>query len=274
MAGLACEMPPSGFSFENCRRNNALSKMGYPIPTAMKTGTTICGIIYKDGVILASDTRATSGNIIATKNCQKLHRMANKIFCAGAGTAADCDMMTAMMASNLELHRLNTGRDPRISTIERMLKQHLYRYQGHIGCALIIGGVDSTGAHLCSISPHGNSFRQPYLTMGSGSLNADAVLESRWRPDMELEEAKKLVRDAIAAGIFNDLMSGSNVDIVVITNKGSDFIRPYDIANIKGKREGTYNFAKGATAVLSTKVIPLDIEGNEVRIIAEEPMDI
>jgi len=91
---------------------------------------------------------------------------------------------------------------------------------------------------------------------------------------MELDDARKLIRDAIAAGIYNDLMSGSNVDIVVITSKGSDFVRPYDIANLKGSREGTYDYPKGTTAVLNTKVIPLDIESNVIRAVAsDEPMD-
>ena len=43
-----------------------------------------------------------------------------------------------------------------------------------------------------------------------------AVLETGWTPGMSEEEAKKLVRDAITAGIINDMGSGSNVDIAVI----------------------------------------------------------
>ena len=43
-----------------------------------------------------------------------------------------------------------------------------------------------------------------------------AVLETGWKPGMKEEDAKKLVRDAIAAGIINDMGSGSNVDIAVI----------------------------------------------------------
>ena len=46
----------------------------------------------------------------------------------------------------------------------------------------------------------------------------------------------KLVRDAIAAGIFNDLGSGSNVDMCVITKDKVDYIRPYEEANKKGVR--------------------------------------
>jgi len=46
----------------------------------------------------------------------------------------------------------------------------------------------------------------------------------------------KLVRDAIAAGIFNDLGSGSNVDLCVITKDKVEYLRPFDEANIKGQR--------------------------------------
>jgi len=50
------------------------------------------------------------------------------------------------------------------------------------------------------------------------------------------EDGMKLVRDAIAAGIFNDLGSGSNIDLCVITKDKVDYLRPYDEANKKGVR--------------------------------------
>lgn len=52
----------------------------------------------------------------------------------------------------------------------------------------------------------------------------------------QLEEAKQLVRDAIAAGIFCDLGSGSNVDLCVITAAGVQYLRGYDKPTEKGKR--------------------------------------
>ena len=50
------------------------------------------------------------------------------------------------------------------------------------------------------------------------------------------EEAKKLVSEAIAAGIFNDLGSGSNIDLAVISKSKLDFLRPYSVPNKKGTR--------------------------------------
>lgn len=104
----------------------------------------------------------------------------------------------------MELHGLSTGRKPRVVTALTMLKQMLfryvisiiyglmssklidYRYQGHIGAALVLGGVDATGPHLFTIHPHGSTDKLPYVTMGSGSLAAMAVFESGWKPNMDV----------------------------------------------------------------------------------------
>lgn len=83
-----------------------------------------------------------------------------------------------------------------------------------------------------------------FLFAGSGSLAAMAVFESGWKPNLSEEEGKKLVRDAIAAGIFNDLGSGSNVDLCVIRNTGpAQYLRTYEEANVKvSKFTFTINF--------------------------------
>lgn len=57
-------------------------------------------------------------------------------------------------------------------------------YQGHVGAALVLGGVDATGPHLFTIHPHGSTDKLPYVTMGSGSLAAMAVFEAQWKPNM------------------------------------------------------------------------------------------
>ena len=113
--------------------------------TYTKTGTTICGCVFKDGVVLAADTRATAGSTVADKNCAKLHNMAPNIYCAGAGTAADCDHVTEMIKRELELHRMNTRTESRVSMAANRLVDHVFRYGGAIGTYLIIGGYDVGG---------------------------------------------------------------------------------------------------------------------------------
>eukprot|EP01097_Dermamoeba_algensis_P001578 TRINITY_DN1594_c0_g1_i4.p1 TRINITY_DN1594_c0_g1~~TRINITY_DN1594_c0_g1_i4.p1 ORF type:complete len:180 (-),score=15.76 TRINITY_DN1594_c0_g1_i4:357-896(-) len=164
-----------GFSFDLCRRNEMLLKAGLKTPTTRKTGTTIAGLIYKDGVVLGADTRATMGPIVSDKNCEKIHFIADNIYCCGAGTSADTENTTALVSSKLELHRLATGRQPRVITALTLLKRLLFRYQGHVSAALVLGGVDVTGPSLYTVYPHGSTDRLPYVTMGSGSLAAMAI---------------------------------------------------------------------------------------------------
>lgn len=72
----------------------------------------------------------------------------------------------------------------RLLLLSEMLSLSINRYQGHIGAALVLGGVDVTGPQLFTIHPHGSTDKLPYVTMGSGSLAAMAVFESNWKPDM------------------------------------------------------------------------------------------
>lgn len=260
--------PRGGFSFDLFARDAKLgSEMkgaGQVMPAAMKTGTTIVGIVFKGGVCLGADTRATGGSEVADKNCEKIHYLADNIYCCGAGTAADTEKTTEMIASQLELHRLNTGMQPRVVTAVTLLKRMLFKYQGHVSAALVLGGCDLNGPHLYHIYPHGSTSKLPYVTMGSGSLAAMSVFEAGWKEDMEEAEAIELVKDAIHAGIFNDLGSGSNVDITVIPLSGpTQVMRGYDTPNEQSDLRGNYrrpagnSVAPGATAVLATKFEPL-----------------
>lgn len=101
--------------------------------------------------MLGADTRSTSGTTVADKNCEKIHYIADNIYCCGAGTAADTEQVTGMVSSQLKLHRYATGRDSRVITSLTMLKQHLFKYQGHVSAALVLGGVDLNGPHLFSV---------------------------------------------------------------------------------------------------------------------------
>ncbi|XP_034561650.1 proteasome 20S subunit beta 13a [Notolabrus celidotus] len=255
------ETSAAGFNFDNAARNAALDGLfeGQK-PKPLKTGTTIAGVVFKDGVVLGADTRATSSEVVADKMCAKIHYIAPNIYCCGAGTAADTEKTTDMLSSNLTIFSLNSGRNPRVVMAVSILQDMLYRYHGQIGANLILGGVDCTGNHLYSVGPYGSVNKVPYLTMGSGDLAALGILEDRFRPNLELEEAKGLVRLAIHAGIMSDLGSGNNIDICVITKEGADYIRPFQESEFKDDRKIKYRYRPGTTPVLTEKIVPLKLE--------------
>lgn len=237
-----------------------MEQQGCKQPSFTKTGTTIVGVLYEGGVVLGADTRATSGSIVADKNCAKIHYLAPNIYCCGAGTAADTEYTTDLVSGRLELHRLNTGRQSRVATAMTMLKQYLFRYQGHIGAALVLGGVDAVnGPQLFTVHPHGSVDKLPFVAMGSGSLAAMAVLETRWKPRLAEAEAMEIVQAAIESGIYNDLGSGSNVDLAVISMAGPlRYLRNHHCPPHRPPRQTSYVPALGSTRVLAEQVVVTD----------------
>lgn len=229
---------------------------------ALKTGTTIVGMTFDGGVVLGADTRATGGSEVAEKNCEKIHYLAPNIYCCGAGTAADTEKTTDLIAAQLELLRMDThSSTSRVVTACTLLKRMLFKYQGHISAALVLGGCDPQGPHVYQIYPHGSTGKLPYTTMGSGSLAAMSVFESSWKENMTEEQANMLVQRAIGAGIFNDLGSGSNVDICIIRMDGTvSYNRNAVMANpVQPLRDAICHserltIQRGTTAVLDVKV--------------------
>ena len=57
-----------------------------------------------------------------------------------------------------------------------------------------------------------------------------------------------MVKDTIESGIFNDLGSGSNVDVTVITKEGAEVLRNYRKPNERGQKEQSYKYARGTTS--------------------------
>lgn len=159
-----------GYNFDNLKRNEILKEKGVKFPQFRKTGTTICGLVCQNAVILGADTRATEGPIVADKNCSKLHYISKNIWCAGAGVAGDLEHTTLWLQHNVELHRLNTNTQPRVSMCVSRLTQELFKYQGYKVCAIVLGGVDVNGPQLYGIHPHGSSCLLPFTALGSGSI--------------------------------------------------------------------------------------------------------
>uniref|UniRef100_A0A672LUE6 Proteasome subunit beta n=1 Tax=Sinocyclocheilus grahami TaxID=75366 RepID=A0A672LUE6_SINGR len=248
------ELGSGGFSFENCIRNSRLQASGEKSTLKLKvkkTGTTIAGVIFKDGVALGADTRATSGEVVADKNCSKTHYITPNIYCCGAGTAADTEKTTDMLRSNLALQILSMGRNPRLIMASRILQDFLFRHKGQISAMLLLGGVDCTGPHIFTVGMALSTKLHLQQWVGISS-----IFYCMWTQE---DDAKLLVRDAISAGIMNDLGSGSNVDLCVIRKNGTECIRPFESSNYKCERQGKYKYPEGTTTIVKEQTINLDL---------------
>ncbi|MEM0449519.1 MAG: archaeal proteasome endopeptidase complex subunit beta [Methanomassiliicoccales archaeon] len=189
----------------------------------LKTGTTTIGLVNKEGVILASEKRATMGNVIAHKDVQKVFKIDDNLGLTTAGLVGDAQLLARYIKAEVELYRLKRNTRMSVKSAATLISNILHRGGGSMGfyyVGLILGGIDRTGGHVYSLDAAGGSIRDDYVAVGSGSLFAYGVLEDLYEKGMTMDEGIDLTIRAMNAAMKRDSASGDGINIVCITKDG------------------------------------------------------
>jgi len=184
-------------------------------------GTTTIGVVCKDGVILASDTRVTMGFYIAHKFGKKVYKIDEHLGMTIAGTVADAQRVVDILTANAQLYRINLNRPMPVSSAARLVANLLFsaRYIP-LATQVLIGGVDETGPHVFNLDPFGSLTEEKSVSTGSGSPIAYGILEDKYREDMTIEELLPIVMKAVNAAMKRDVASGNSYNVTVIDKNG------------------------------------------------------
>jgi len=184
-------------------------------------GTTTVGVVCKDGVILASDTRVTMGYFVAHKKGKKIEKIDDHMAMTISGVVADDQRVVDILRVNAQLYRLNTGRPMPISSAARLISNLLFssRYAPLIA-QVLVGGVDDTGVHVFNLDPFGSLTEEKCVATGSGSPIAYGVLEDKYKEDASVKDMLSIVVRAVDSAMKRDAGSGDSFDVSVIDKKG------------------------------------------------------
>ena len=198
-----------------------------------KTGTTTVGLVCSDGVVMATEQRATMGTLIAHKTTKKLYKIDHHLALATAGLVGDLQTLARYLSAEANLYRLK--RDSLIpvksaatlmSNIMNQRKFAPYYVQ------LIIGGYDSSGGHVYSLDAAGGAIPDKYTSAGSGSPYVFGVLEDHYRDGLSTEEGINLAIRAITAAKNRDSASGGMISVAAITKDGFNELPEEEVKKI------------------------------------------
>jgi proteasome beta subunit len=186
----------------------------------LSTGTTTVGFITKEGLILATERRATMDYFIAHKVAQKLYEIDKYIGMTTAGLVGDLQLLVRYLRAEATLYRLKNKKYMSIKAATTMISNILNetKYMPYY-VSLIIGGWDSTGYHVYGIDAAGGAIEDKYVSAGSGSLFVYGVLEDSYHDDLTLDDGINLAIRAINAAMRRDSASGDGIDVATITEK-------------------------------------------------------
>jgi proteasome beta subunit len=184
-------------------------------------GTTTIGVVCKDGVILASDTRVTMGFYVAHKHGKKVYQIDDHLAMTIAGSVADAQRAVDILAINARLYRINMGRRLPVNSAARLLSNLLFsaRYVPLVA-QVLVGGLDDTGPHVFSIDPFGSLTEEKCVSTGSGSPVAYGVLEDKYSETAPVKEMLPVIVKAVNAAMKRDAASGDSFNVAVIDEGG------------------------------------------------------
>lgn len=187
----------------------------------MLKGTTTIGVVCKDGVILASDTRVTMGFYVAHKHGKKVYKIDDHLAMTISGTVADAQRTVDILTANAQLYKISMGRPLPVSSAARLVANLLFssRYAPLL-TQVLVGGVDDTGPHVYSLDPFGSLTEEKCVATGSGSPIAYGVLEDKYREDMSVAELLPIIVKAVNSAMKRDAASGDSFNVAVIDEKG------------------------------------------------------
>lgn len=183
--------------------------------------TTTIGVVCEDGIVLATDTRATMGSFVVHKRAKKVYKIDEHLAMTIAGIVADAQNVVEILKANTRLFRLNTARPMSVASAARLTANLLFSSRlAPLRLQAIIAGVDENGSQLYSLDPLGSLTDEKCFSTGSGSPIAYGVLEDEFREGRPVKEMLPVVLKALRSAMKRDVSSGDSFDVVIVTQEG------------------------------------------------------
>jgi 20S proteasome subunit alpha 3 len=193
-----------------------LHQVEYAIEAINNAGTCV-GILAKDGIVMASERRITSGLLAPAKVSEKTYQLCNHASCNVAGLTADANIL-------IDQARLRAGRyqyqyqEP--IPVEQLVEyvcnyKQFYTQRGGLrpfGVAFLFAGYDEHhGFQLYQSDPSGNYSGWKATVIGANNQAGKSLLKTEYKTGDEGEESIPDLQEALklAVKVLNKTMDGT-----------------------------------------------------------------
>jgi len=194
----------------------------------LKTGTSILGIVCKDGIIMAADRQVTAGNLVVGKNFRKANQINDYLVVSWTGGVSDAQLLSRVIVAELRLKELRSKQRPSVKDAASLISMMSYRSIRQFSAipsivGTLIAGVNEDGTtELYSIEPAGSIVKvEDYdANFGSGMPYILGLLERQYKKDTSVKEGVNLALEALKSSTQRDVGSGYGIDVFTITKDG------------------------------------------------------
>ncbi len=178
-------------------------------------GTTVLGLKYADGVIVAGDRRAVEGFTIADERIDKVFPADEHSAVAIAGAAGQATEIVRLFQTELEHYEKVEGDrlsvEGKANRLAQLIRQNFpFALQGLVVVPLFAGYDEAKGeGRLFRYDVTGGRWEEAdFHATGSGALHARGTLKKRWRGDLDRQGAIRAAVEALYDASQEDVATG------------------------------------------------------------------
>jgi proteasome beta subunit len=222
--------------------------------------TTIVAITTADGVVMAGDRRATMGNLIASRDIEKVHPADAYSLIGIAGTAGIGIELMRLFQVELEHYEKIEGimlsLDGKANRLAGMVRGNLGAAMQGLAVVPLFAGFDLTAGdpakvgRIFSFDVAGGLYEETgYDAIGSGSLFAKSALKKRFRAGLSTDEAVRMAVEALYDAADDDTATG-----------GPDVSRKIYPVVMSATAEGTHRLTDAEIGAVAEAVVAARME--------------
>jgi len=236
-----------------------------PLPPGLSAdiaphGTTIVAIATADGVVMAGDRRATMGNLIASRDIEKVHPADAYSLIGIAGTAGIGIELMRLFQVELEHYEKIEGimlsLDGKANRLAGMVRGNLGAAMQGLAVVPLFAGFDLTPSdpsrvgRIFSFDVAGGLYEETgYDSIGSGSLFAKSALKKKFRPGIGTDVAVRLAVEALYDAADDDTATG-----------GPDLTRRIFPVVMSATVNGTHRLSEAEITAVAEQVVAARME--------------
>ncbi|XP_065827963.1 proteasome subunit beta type-4-like [Oscarella lobularis] len=189
------------------------------------TGTSVLGLKYRDGVILAADTLGSYGSLARYRGVSRMLKIGEKTIVGATGDYADFQFLKDVINEKvLHDNLLNDGHTMLPTAVFSWLTRVLYNCRTELDPlwnVYVVGGVHEGKALLGYVDYVGVGYEAPTVATGYGSYIARPLLRDAYEknPDMTEAEARDVMEKCMRVLYYRDARSLNRFEISLITNE-------------------------------------------------------
>ncbi len=208
----------------------------FSLESKVYEGTTTVGMVCSDGVVLATDKRASYGGFIASKSARKSFNINDSVGATVAGSVGDAESLMRLIQAEARLYEMNNGQKMSTNAVSILMANILHGNKIFPYLVqLLIGGYTNGQATLWSLDPIGGLIEEEAASTGSGSPMAYGILDLEYKKDRTVDENIPVALKAITAALSRDSHTGDGIGLATITKDGFRRFSDDEVKSLLGK---------------------------------------